>query len=108
MLDDEIIILLEDDEVNIDLGDKLNIIDITNAKHDKLQNLDYESSGHTGFARSRLNDLEEITDEEMDDSNIFVDANGVDKKIPINKLIDKTDVTVDDEEEMLIFGNKEE
>lgn len=102
---DELIIeLIDEDNIDISLEESVTISN----NHALLDNLDYESSGHIGFAPSRLDNLDEVTDEELDDSNIFVDVNGVDKKIPINKLIDKTDVTVDDEEEMLIFGNKEE
>lgn len=50
MQSDDIILILEDEDLDLILKEEINIVDIDGADHSKLDNLDYEHSGHTGFA----------------------------------------------------------
>ena len=110
-MDDELNIVLEDpSEIDIDLGDKLNIVPIDGAPHNKLGNLDYEHSGHTGFAPSRLENVEEVLDEDIENAEIFTDVEGSDKKISVNKIIDSAfgKIAVDEANEALLLNYEEE
>lgn len=48
--DDNLDAILEEDDMDVHMNEEINIVDIDGADHSKLDNLDYESSGHTGFA----------------------------------------------------------
>lgn len=89
-------------EIQVGLNDRLNIIAPTN--HNELLGLDYEHSGHTGFASSK--DLENYVPKKLSllnplnsssDRNkvlLYVDNNGQDCNITMNDLLDKKIRTV--------------
>lgn len=91
---DEIIVTLETPEVDVNIDDKISIIPPYN--HNELHNLDYEHSGHTGFASTehlnllvpkRLSVLPTLDDMANNDTAmLYVDNNGNDSKISISKL----------------------
>lgn len=88
--------------LSVSVRDKINVTQITgNSDHDKLNNLDYEHSGHTGFAsETRLNAVEQATVPKRLDalpvmgnmSNrgmayLYVDNNGTSEKISIRQAL---------------------
>ena len=89
------------------MSDKLNIIRLTDY-HNELQNLDYEHSGHTGFASQKeLSILEQkvvpkdfstlsIIPNDFDKSEayVYVDYNNTSNKISISNIVDKKIRTV--------------
>lgn len=89
-------------ELRVSVSEKINVTQITgNSDHDKLNNLDYEHSGHTGFAsETRLNAVEQATVPKRLDalpvmgnmSNrgtayLYVDNNGKSEKISIRQAL---------------------
>lgn len=89
-------------ELRVSVSEKINVTQITgNSDHDKLNNLDYEHSGHTGFAsETRLNAVEQATVPKRLDalpvmgnmSNrgtayLYVDNNGTSEKISIRQAL---------------------
>lgn len=99
-MNDEIKIIFQEDNVKININDKLNIIRPTN--HNELMGLDYESSGHTGFASSKQ--VEELNNNviprrlsifpKVENSNrrmcmIYVDDNGKDSQISMSDMLSK-------------------
>ena len=97
---DDIKIVFQDDNVKINLEDKLNIIRPT--QHNELKGLDYESSGHIGFASSKQ--LEELNNKviprrinmfpKLDNSDrrkciLYVDNNGKDSQISMADMLSK-------------------
>jgi len=65
MNDGEIVIIFEDeDDLDISFDDKINII--ATHKHSELEELDFEHSGHTGFAPANV--LSDITVDEEDEA----------------------------------------
>lgn len=98
-MDNEIKIVLEDEgSINIKVEDeeelKCCVNDlmsvIINEDHDKLNNLDYESSGHIGFAPSNLENLPSVPSEvDIDDIVILSNANNNLTKITLQEIADK-------------------
>ena len=101
---DEIIITLEnneidatldDNEINANLDDRISVIEPRN--HSDLNGLDYESSGHKGFASSQqlnllvpkrlstLPNLSALSDRTK--ANLYVDDNGNDTKVAIATML---------------------
>lgn len=88
-------IILEDDEINVDLSDRISII--VNKDHSKLDNLDYAHSGHTGFASTehlnllvprRLSTMPRLNmNSNRQNAYIYIDNNGVDSKVDISTLL---------------------
>lgn len=93
---------LDSKGLSVSVSDKINVTQITgNSDHDKLNNLDYEHSGHTGFASEiRLNAVEQATVPKRLDalpvignmSNrgtayLYVDNNGKSEKISIRQAL---------------------
>lgn len=93
---------LDSKGLSVSVSDKINVTQITgNSDHDKLNNLDYEHSGHTGFAsEARLNAMEQATVPKRLDalpvmgnmSNrgtayLYVDNNGKSEKISIRQAL---------------------
>ena len=107
--DIKIIIDEPNNPIKIDMSDKLNIIRLTDY-HNELQNLDYEHSGHTGFASQKeLNILEQkvvpkdfstlsIISNDFDKSEayVYVDYNNTSNKISISNIVDKKIRTVEE------------
>ena len=60
---------LDSKGLRVSVSDKINVTQITGSRdHDQLNNLDYEHSGHTGFAsEARLNAVEQATVSNADD-----------------------------------------
>ena len=60
---------LDSKGLSVSVRDKINVTQITGSRdHDQLNNLDYEHSGHTGFASEvRLNAVEQATVSNADD-----------------------------------------
>ena len=81
------------------LGERINVVAVTN--HNELQNLDYEHSGHIGFAsETRLNAVEQATVPKrldaipvMDNMSnretayLYVDNNGKSEKMSIRQAL---------------------
>lgn len=99
--DDIEIVIEESQEVVIELDGGLSII--PQVRHDELENLDYEHSGHTGFASSvqlsildnevvkkRLNVLPD-TDLTQDRSkmSIYIDNDGTPSKASLSDVLSK-------------------
>lgn len=101
---DEIIITLEQNEVDVSLDDneitanvddRISVIEPRN--HSDLNGLDYEHSGHKGFASSeqlnllvpkRLSTLPNISNmADRSNAYLYVDNNGSDSKISISKML---------------------
>lgn len=91
----EIDVSLESNEINANIDDRISVIEPRN--HSDLNGLDYESSGHTGFASSeqlnllvpkRLSTLPNI-DSKANRKNayLYIDDNGNDKKISISTML---------------------
>lgn len=93
---------LDSKGLSVSVSDKINVTQTTgNSDHDKLNNLDYEHSGHTGFAsEARLNAMEQATVPKRLDalpvmgnmSNrgtayLYVDNNGKSEKISIRQAL---------------------
>lgn len=93
---------LDSKGLSVAVSDKINVTQITgNSDHDQLNNLDYEHSGHTGFAsEARLNAVEQATVPKRLDalpvmgnmSNrgtayLYVDNNGKSEKISIRQAL---------------------
>lgn len=93
---------LDSKGLSVSVSDKINVTQITgNSDHDKLNNLDYEHSGHTGFAsEARLNAMEQATVPKrldalpvMDNMSnrgtayLYVDNNGKSEKISIRQAL---------------------
>lgn len=93
---------LDSKGLSVSVSDKINVTQITgNSDHDKLNNLDYEHSGHTGFAsEARLNAVEQATVPKrldafpvMDNMSnrgtayLYVDNNGKSEKISIRQAL---------------------
>lgn len=93
---------LDSKGLSVSVSDKINVTQITgNSDHDKLNNLDYERSGHTGFAsEARLNAVEQATVPKrldalpvMDNMSnretayLYVDNNGKSEKISIRQAL---------------------
>ena len=105
--DIKIIIDEPNNPIKINMSDKLNIIRLTDY-HNELQNLDYEHSGHTGFASQKeLNILEQkvvpkdfstlsIIPNDFDKSEayVYVDYNNTSNKVSISNIVDKKIRTV--------------
>ena len=106
---------LDSKGLRVSVSDKINVTQITgNSDHDKLYNLDYEHSGHIGFAsEARLNALEQATvpkrldalktmDSKQDRKKayLYVDNNGESEKISIAQALStliRTDVKQPDD-----------
>ena len=87
--------------LSVSVQDKINVTQIISRDHDQLNNLDYEHSGHTGFAsEARLNAVEQATVPKRFDalpvmdnmSNrgtayLYVDNNGKSEKISIRQAL---------------------
>jgi len=101
---DEIIITLEtndidvsldDNEINANVDDRISVIEPKN--HSDLNGLDYESSGHTGFASSkqlnllvprRLSTIPNLdTKANRKNAFLYIDNNGSDSKVSINSIL---------------------
>ena len=93
---------LDSKGLRVSVSDKINVTQITgNSDHDKLNNLDYENSGHTGFAsETRLNAVAQATVPKRLDvlpvmgnmSNrgtayLYVDNNGTSEKVSIRQAL---------------------
>lgn len=93
---------LDSKGLSVSVSDKINVTQITgNSDHDKLNNLDYEHSGHIGFAsEARLNAVEQATVPKrldalpvMDNMSnrgtayLYVDNNGKSEKISIRQTL---------------------
>lgn len=97
------------DEINVNYGKTLSIIPPT--QHSELLGLDFESSGHIGFASEKqLSILEENVvpknlnslsilpnDYDKNSAYLFVDNNGTSGKISIGNIVDKKIRTVGNE-----------
>ena len=91
----EIDVSLESNEINANIDDRISIIEPRN--HSDLNGLDYESSGHTGFASSeqlnllvpkRLSTIPNLTNiPDRTKANIYVDNNGNDNKVSIGQML---------------------
>ena len=91
----EIDVSLESNELNANIDDRISVIEPRN--HSDLNGLDYESSGHTGFASSQqlnllvpkrlstLNNLSNMSDRTK--ANLYVDDNGNDTKVAIATML---------------------
>lgn len=114
MNDGEIIVVLEDDgEVDLSFDDRINIIQTHN--HDELQNLDYESSGHTGFVPSKLSLLPQASKQTSNERlSLFVSDNGTPSHITIKEISERIIRTADEipsdlqEGQYLFLEKKEE
>ena len=107
--DIKIIIDEPNNPIKINMSDKLNIIRLTDY-HNELQNLDYEHSGHTGFASQKeLSILEQkvvprdfstlsILSNDFDKSEayVYVDYNNTSNKVSISNIVDKKIRTVEE------------
>ena len=101
---DEIIITLEtndidvsldDNEINANVDDRISVIEPRN--HSDLNGLDYESSGHTGFASSeqlnllvpkRLSTIPNLDNKaNRKNAYLYIDNNGSDSKVSINSML---------------------
>ena len=105
--DIKIIIDEPNNPIKINMSDKLNIIRLTDY-HNELQNLDYEHSGHIGFASQKeLSILEQkvvpkdfstlsIIPNDFDKSEayVYVDYNNTSNKVSISNIVDKKIRTV--------------
>ena len=103
------IIIDNPNPIKIDMSDKINLIRLTDY-HNELQNLDYEHSGHTGFASQKeLNILEQkvvpkdfstlsIIPNDFDKSEayVYVDYNNTSNKVTISNIVDKKIRTVEE------------
>lgn len=109
-MNNDIKIIIENpNPIKIDMSDKINLIRLTDY-HNELQNLDYEHSGHTGFASQKeLNILEQkvvpkdfstlsIIPNDFDKSEayVYIDYNNTSNKISISNIVDKKIRTVVD------------
>lgn len=66
-MDEDIIIEVEQPEpIEIDLTDKI-VLKYVEPDHKKLDNLDYEQAGHTGFTPGRLNLLDNVSNDISND-----------------------------------------
>lgn len=86
-------------EITPNLEEKINVI--TSQNHKDLLGLDFESSGHTGFASEkqlnllkdstvpkRLNMLQDLdVKANKDKVYLYADNNGVDSKVSINSML---------------------
>lgn len=91
-IDDELSIVLEDpSEMDIDFSDKLSIIPIDGAPHNKLGNLDYEEAGHTGFMPGRGSLLSLIPKSKKNSqiSLLALDEEDTPSKMGINDIKDR-------------------
>lgn len=97
---DEIKIIFKEDPIKINLEEKLNIIRPT--QHNELKGLDFESSGHTGFASSkqleeldnrvvprRLNMFSTVENSDRRKCILYVDNNGKDSQISMAEMLSK-------------------
>lgn len=103
------IIIDNPNPIKIDMSDKINLIRLTDY-HNELQNLDYEHSGHTGFASQKeLSILEQKVvpkdfstlsiipnDFDKSDAYVYIDYNNTSNKISISNIVDKKIRTVED------------
>lgn len=91
----EIDVSLESNELNANIDDRISVIEPRN--HSDLNGLDYENSGHTGFASSeqlnllvpkRLSTLPNI-DSRSNRKNayLYIDNGGNDSKISISTML---------------------
>ena len=109
-MNNDIKIIIENpNPIKIDMSDKINLIRLTDY-HNELQNLDYEHSGHTGFASQKeLNILEQkvvpkdfstlsIIPNDFDKSEayVYVDYNNTSNKVTISNIVDKKIRTVEE------------
>lgn len=92
---------LDSKGLSVSVQDKINVTQIISRDHDQLNNLDYEHSGHTGFAsEARLNAVEQATVPKrldalpvMDNMSnrgtayLYVDNNGKSEKISIRQAL---------------------
>jgi hypothetical protein len=88
-------VMLESDELDANLDNKISIIEPR--QHSDLQGLDYESSGHTGFASSqqltllvpkRLSTLPNLSaTADRTKANLYVDNDGNDSKVAIATML---------------------
>lgn len=96
----EIKIIFQEDPIKINLEEKLNIIRPT--QHNELKGLDFESSGHTGFASSkqleeldnrvvprRLNMFSKVENSDRRRCILYVDNNGKDSQISMAEMLSK-------------------
>ena len=108
MQSDELIVILEDeDELEVDLSDRLSIVPIDGAPHSKLSELDYEHSGHTGFMTSRLSLLNDVDPATTNDRlMIMANVNDEGSKYVNDVFIYYTDfIEYDFSQKNLIFKN---
>lgn len=109
-MNNDIKIIIENpNPIKIDMSDKINLIRLTDY-HNELQNLDYEHSGHTGFASQKeLSILEQkvvpkdfstlsIIPNDFDKSEayVYVDYNNTSNKVSISNIVDKKIRTVEE------------
>ena len=109
-MNNDIKIIIENpNPIKIDMSDKINLIRLTDY-HNELQNLDYEHSGHTGFASQKeLNILEQKVvpkdfstlsiipnDFDKSDAYVYVDYNNTSNKVTISNIVDKKIRTVEE------------
>ena len=91
----EIDVSLESNEINANIDDRISVIEPRN--HSDLNGLDYESSGHTGFASSeqlnllvpkRLNTIPNLSNmADRKQAYVYIDNNGSDSKISISNML---------------------
>lgn len=91
----EIDVSLESNEINANIDDRISVIEPRN--HSDLNGLDYESSGHKGFASSeqlnllvpkRLNTMPNLSNTaDRKQAYIYIDNNGNDNKISISQML---------------------
>lgn len=90
---DEIIVTLETNEVDVSVDDRITIT----FDHSKLNNLDYEHSGHTGFASTehlnllvpkRLSVMPTLNPlSNRQNAYLYVDDNGDSTKVSIKDML---------------------
>lgn len=86
----------DNDDIDVNFNNKLNII--LTRKHNELENLDYEESGHTGFMPSKLSLLPDVSSSaENSRINIMANINDNPQKITVSELSKRIIRTVEGE-----------
>lgn len=109
---EKLVATIRQNKISGSLGERINVVAVTN--HNELGNLDFEHSGHIGFAsEARLNAIEQATvpkrldalktmDSKKDRKKayLYVDNNGESEKISIAQALStliRTDVKQPDD-----------
>lgn len=96
---EKLVATIRQNKIFVSLGERINVVAVTN--HNELGNLDFEHSGHTGFAsEARLNAVEQATVPKrldalpvMDNMSnretayLYVDNNGKSEKMSIRQAL---------------------